>query len=99
MASALCEMHASNRDSSKLPFTCVVFSDSAIFAMMQRVNKVIIGCFNVLANGGILGPSGIAACCRAAKHFSVPVIVVVGGYKLSPLLAFDQDSFNEQQDP
>jgi len=77
----------------------LVFSDACIFAMMPRVNKVILGCYNVLANGGILGPSGIAACCRAAKHFSVPVIVVVAAYKLSPLLAFDQDSFNELQDP
>lgn len=76
-----------------------VISDASIFALMPRINKVIIGCFSVMANGGILGPSGVHTLCLAAKHYSIPVVVVVGVYKISPLFAFDQDTFNEHRDP
>lgn len=32
--------------------------ESAVYALMARVNKVILGCGGVLANGGIVGQSG-----------------------------------------
>ena len=35
-----------------------VITDSAIFAMMSRVNKVIIGTNAILANGGLEAVSG-----------------------------------------
>ena len=63
----------------------------------QRID-VFSGCYSVMANGGFLGPSGVHTVCLAAKHFSVPVVVVVGVYKISPLFAFDQDTFNEHRD-
>lgn len=50
-----------------------VIPDSAVFAMMSRVNKVIIGTHTVLANGGLRASSGIYAVALAAKHYSVPV--------------------------
>ena len=71
-----------------------VISDSAVFAMMARVNKVIIPCHAVMANGGIICMAGTHALCLAAKHHRVPVLCVTGLYKLSPLYPFDQDSFN-----
>lgn len=47
--------------------------DSAIFAMMARVNKVIIGTHSVMANGGLKAVCGTDSLALAAKHYSVPV--------------------------
>lgn len=63
---------------------------------MSRVNKVIIGTHSVLANGGLRAACGSYTIALAAKHFSVPVIVLVPTYKLSPvyLCNYEQDAFN-----
>lgn len=50
-----------------------IIPDSAIFSIMARVNKVVIGTHSVLANGGIKAVSGAYSVAVAAKHFSVPV--------------------------
>lgn len=50
-----------------------VISDSAIFAIMSRVNKVIIGTHTVMANGGLRAACGTHMVALAAKHYSVPV--------------------------
>lgn len=50
-----------------------VITDSAVFAIMSRVNKVIIGTNTVLADGGLRAASGIHSVALAAKHYSVPV--------------------------
>lgn len=52
-----------------------VITDSAVFAIMSRVNKVIIGTHTVLADGGLRAASGIHSVALAAKHYSVPVIL------------------------
>lgn len=74
----------------------VVIPDSAIFAMMSRVNKVIIGTHSVLANGGLRAACGAYTVALAAKHYSVPVIVLAPMYKLSPLhlCKYEQHAFN-----
>ncbi|XP_054730351.1 translation initiation factor eIF-2B subunit beta [Anastrepha obliqua] len=74
----------------------IVIPDSAIFAMMSRVNKVIIGTHSVLANGGLRAACGSYTVALAAKHYSVPVIVLSPMYKLSPvhLCSYEQDAFN-----
>ncbi|XP_037937090.1 translation initiation factor eIF-2B subunit beta [Teleopsis dalmanni] len=74
----------------------IVIPDSAIFAMMSRVNKVIIGTHSVLANGGLRAACGSHTVALAAKHYSVPVIVLAPMYKLSPvyLCSYEQDAFN-----
>ena len=56
--------------------------DAAAFTVMPRCNKVVIGCHAVLANGGILVPSGGFNLVMAAAQFKVPVIVVTGMYKV-----------------
>ncbi|CAG7652836.1 unnamed protein product [Allacma fusca] len=68
--------------SSKIQTTLI--ADTAIFAMMSRVNKVIIGTHSVLANGGLKAIAGIHLVALAAKYYNVPVIVLVPMYKLSP---------------
>jgi len=76
-----------------------VITDSAVFAMMDVVNKVIIGTHAVMANGGLIAHTGAHNIAVAAKAHSVPLMVVTGLYKLCPLYAFDQDTFNEQNAP
>ncbi|CAG9822559.1 unnamed protein product [Phaedon cochleariae] len=73
-----------------------VISDAAVFAMMSRVNKVIIGTHTVLANGGLRAASGIHAVALAAKHYSVPVMVLSHMYKFTPLYvgSHNQEAFN-----
>jgi len=62
-----------------------VISDAAAFAMMARVDKVIIGCHAVVANGGLITESGVHGIAIAAKHHKVPVVCVTGMYKVCML--------------
>lgn len=75
--------------------------DAAVFAIMSRVNKVIIGTHSVLADGGLKAACGVHAIALAAKHQSVPLIVCAPMFKLTPefLRCVDQDGFNHMQSP
>ncbi len=75
--------------------TVVVIPDAAIFAVMSRVNKVIIGTHAVLANGALMAAAGTNVVAKAAKVHQTPVIVLSGTYKLSPKHPYDPDSFLE----
>ncbi|KAL9951985.1 hypothetical protein ACROYT_G044748 [Oculina patagonica] len=74
-----------------------VITDSAVFAIMSRVNKVIIGTHAVMADGGLRSIVGSHALALAAKHHSVPLIVCAAMYKLTPqyIVSYDQDSCNK----
>jgi translation initiation factor eIF-2B subunit beta len=76
-----------------------VISDSAVFALMPSVHKVIVGTHGVMANGGLVAHTGAANLARAARHHAVPFVVVTALHKLCPLYAFDNDTFNEQGAP
>lgn len=91
-----CRGHMIASSLAKAGIETTVIPDSAIFAMMSRVNKVIIGTHSVLANGGLRAASGAFSVALAAKHYSVPVIVLVPMFKLSPvyLCNFEQEAFN-----
>ncbi|KAF9926459.1 GCD complex subunit gcd7 [Linnemannia zychae] len=84
---------------SKAGIETTVIPDSAVFAVMSRVNKVILGTHAVLANGGLVAISGTHMMAAAAKHHSIPVVVCTGLYKLSPLYPYDEDSFNVMFNP
>jgi translation initiation factor eIF-2B subunit beta len=73
---------AANLGASKISTT--VIPDSAIFALMARVNKVIIGTSAILKDGGLNAISGSQTVALAAKHYSVPLIVLGATYKLTP---------------
>lgn len=92
-----CRGHILGASLAKSKIETTVIPDSSIFAMMSRVNKVIIGTHSVLANGGLRATCGSYTVALAAKHFSVPVIVLVPMYKLSPvyLCSYEQDAFNK----
>jgi len=84
---------------SKAGIHTTLIPDSAIFATMARVNKVIVGTQAVMANGGLIAPSGSHMIALAAKFHSVPFVVCTGLYKLCPLYPHDQDTFNDLQSP
>jgi len=90
---------AANLAKEKIQTTLI--PDSAIFAMMARVNIVIIGTHSVMANGGLKAVIGTHSLALAAKHYSVPMIVCAPMFKLCPEFVFsmDQDGFNEFGSP
>lgn len=74
----------------------IIIPDSAVFALMSRVGKVIIGTKAVFINGGtISSTSGVSSVCECAREFKTPVFAVAGLYKLSPLYPFDVEKFVE----
>jgi len=84
---------------SKAGIQTTLIPDSAIYTMMARVNKVILGATAIFANGGILALSGSHMVASAANVHSVPVLVCSALYKLSPLFPHDQDTFNDLLSP
>lgn len=59
--------------------------DSSIYAIMSRVNKVIIGAHAILANGGMFAITGSLLAATAARAHSTPLVVCAGQFKLTPL--------------
>ena len=71
-----------------------LIADAAVFAMMARVNKVIVGAHGVMANGGLVATAGCHLLALAAQHASVPLVACAGLYKLTPLFPSGPESFN-----
>ncbi|ESQ34270.1 hypothetical protein EUTSA_v10007798mg [Eutrema salsugineum] len=81
-----------------LPTT--VITDSAVFAMISRVNMVIIGAHAVMANGGVIGPVGVNMAALAAQKHAVPFVVLAGSHKLCPLYPHNPEVLlNELRSP
>ncbi len=68
-----------------------LIADSAVYAMMARANKVLVGGHAVLANGGVVAPVGMHMVALSARRHSIPFVVLVGLHKLSPLFPTDPD--------
>jgi len=77
---------------AKHKISTTVITDSAIFAMMARVNKVIMGTSSILADGTVVATSGAKTVALAAKHYSVPCIVLGAFYKLTPVYLPESDT-------
>ncbi|KAL7299850.1 hypothetical protein TKK_0007184 [Trichogramma kaykai] len=86
----LLEGHDMASNLSKANIQTTLISDAAIFAMMSRVNKVIIGTNAVMASGGLRAYTGSHTLALAANYYSIPVIVLVPLYKLCPM---EKDAF------
>jgi len=76
-----------------------VIPDAAVFAIMSRVHKVIIGTHAVMANGALLAASGVHMMAAVAKFHAKPVVVCTGLYKLTPLFPHDKDALNDLLSP
>ena len=78
----------------------IVIHDSATFAIMARVNKVLLSAHAVLANGGLVASSGSNMVALAAHNNAVPVVVITGMFKLCPMYPHDgQDTLNDLVSP
>jgi translation initiation factor eIF-2B subunit beta len=78
----------------------IVINDSATFAIMARVNKVLLSAHAVLANGGMVASSGSNMVALAAHNNAVPVVVITGMFKLCPMYPHDgQDTLNDLVSP
>eukprot|EP00727_Mastigamoeba_balamuthi_P011594 m51a1_g7057 putative translation initiation factor eif-2b subunit beta (375) ;mRNA; r:165523-167180 len=76
-----------------------VISDCMAFALMGRVNKVMVGAHAILANGGVLAQAGAHAVAIAARAHAVPFVVCTGLYKLSPIYPNNLDALADLQSP
>ena len=75
--------------------TVILVPDSAIFALMSRANKVVLGANAILANGSVLAAAGSNLVAKAARHHRVPVVVLGGTFKLSPVYPHDPEALIE----
>ena len=78
--------------------TVILITDAAVFALMSRVNKVILATHAVIANGGLVAAAGARIIAKAAHRHRTPVIVLSGVYKLSPEYPFEFESLIEYGD-
>ena len=63
--------------------------DTAAFALAGRVDKVVLVADAVLADGSVLTTAGGRAVALAARRHGVPVVVLAGVHKITPLYAQD----------
>lgn len=84
---------------TSMGITVILIPDTAIYALMPRISKVIISPHAVMANGSLLAAAGTSTLCLAANAHRVPVVVLSGVYKLSPVYPFDTDELIEYGDP
>lgn len=71
--------------------------DSGLYAIMGRVNKVLLGVTAVMADGGAIVPCGQLMVATAAKEFSVPVVCAAASFALTPLFAHSLQTAALQQ--
>jgi translation initiation factor eIF-2B subunit beta len=76
--------HVLAKELAEKELQTTVITDSAVFAMISRVNMVIVGAHAVMANGGVLAPVGIHMVALAARRHAVPFVVLAGVHKLCP---------------
>lgn len=77
-----------------------VITDSAVFAMISRVNMVIVGAHAVMSNGGVIAPVGMNMVALAAQRHAVPFVVLAGIHKLCPLYPHNPEVLlNELRSP
>lgn len=77
----------------------ILVPDSAVFGLMSRVNKVIMGTHVVLQNGGLLAAAGAKQVALAARVHATPVVIVTGVYKLTPFYPYDHEELVELISP
>ena len=70
---------------SSAGISTLLVPDSSIYALMTRVNKVLLGAHAVFANGGVFAVTGSLLAATAAHAHSTPVIVCTGQFKLTPV--------------
>ncbi|GAA6017883.1 hypothetical protein JCM11491_001203 [Sporobolomyces phaffii] len=70
---------------SQASIPTILIPDSNIFALLPRCSKVLVGPHVILADGALVAVSGTLPLCVAANRMRVPVVVVGGMFKFSPV--------------
>lgn len=93
--------HLLAKNLAEVGIQVTLIPDTHMFAMMARVNKVIIGTHTIFAEGGLKAPCGMYNIALAAKEHKVPVFVCAGTYKLSTenFCHEEQEGFQRYADP
>ncbi|TVU30934.1 hypothetical protein EJB05_22588 [Eragrostis curvula] len=92
--------HALAKELVEKGIQTTVITDSAVFAMISRVNMVIVGAHAIMANGGVIAPVGMNMVALAAQRHAVPFVVVAGSHKLCPLYPHNPEVLlNELKSP
>jgi len=76
---------------SKSGIPTFLVPDSAVYALMARVSKVLLGAHAVLADGGMYAVSGSLLAAVAARAHSTPIAVCTGQYKFTPIRKVDHE--------
>jgi translation initiation factor eIF-2B subunit beta len=63
----LVEGHKTAKELADFGIQTNLIQDSAVFAVMSRVDKVMISAHGIMANGGLVGASGALMIAHAAK--------------------------------
>ena len=79
--------------------TVIMIPDSVVFALMSRVNMVLLDTNVVFSNGSFVSATGARLITETARIHRTAVIVLCGVYKISPLHPFDIDVLMEDGDP
>ena len=87
--------HKTAKELAQSKIRTSLVQDSAIFAIMSRVNKVIISPHGIMATGGVIAKSGALLIAHAARAHQVPVFIIGSMYKLTPLYPIDSLTYNE----
>ncbi|KAH7435029.1 hypothetical protein KP509_06G045900 [Ceratopteris richardii] len=61
-----------------------LIADAAVFALISRVNMVVVGAHAVMADGGVMVPVGLHMIALAARRHTIPFVVLAGLHKLCP---------------
>ena len=77
----------------------ILISNSAVYAVMSRVNKVVLDSHVMLSDGSLVAAAGAKAVVQAANMHRAPVIVLGGIYQISPVNVFDPEKLIEYGDP
>lgn len=91
--------HRTAKELAKAGIKCNLVQDAAAFAVMSRVDKVILSTHGIMANGGIISQCGALNVAYAAHAHQVPVFAMGSFYKLTPLHPTDQHTYNEYLEP
>ncbi|RKP11574.1 eukaryotic translation initiation factor 2B, subunit 2 beta, 39kDa, partial [Piptocephalis cylindrospora] len=87
--------HAQALALTKHGIQTTVISDAAVFAVMSRMNKVLLEAHTVLANGGVLAVAGSRLMAEAATVHKTPVMLAASAFQLSPETLFDPSTHTE----
>ena len=77
----------------------IMVPDSAVFALMSRVNKVLFDAHTVFSDGSLVASAGARAIAKAAHIHSTHVVVLSAVYQLSPVYPFHPAAIMEKGNP